>query len=154
PISRWRIEASSRSASNGRSRLTNQLFRLGDAVRRDPRIDAWFQGSDNELRRMAQPWFECMRNCGADVRELLHDGYPTACVEDAAFGYVNAFSAHVNVGFFYGAFLNDPAGLLEGSGKRMRHLKLRWGQQPDVAAVNGLVAAAYKDIRERLRTGD
>ena len=103
---------------------------------------------------MAQPWFERMRACGADVRELLHDGHPTACVQDAAFGYVDAFSAHVNVGFFFGAALDDPAGLLEGSGKRMRHLKLRWGQQVNVAALNALIAAAYADIRHRLRSAE
>jgi hypothetical protein len=91
-----------------------------------------------------------MRGCGADVRELLHDGHPTACVGDAPFGYVNAFSAHVNVGFFYGAALDDPAGLLEGTGKGMRHVKLRWGQQVNAAALSELVAAAYRDIRLRL----
>ena len=106
----------------------SQLFRLPSAVRRDPSVDAWFAMPDHELRRMAEPWFERMRGCGADVRELVHDGYPTACVGDAAFGYVNAFSAHVNVGFFRGAALDDPAGLLEGAGKRMRHVKLRWGE--------------------------
>ena len=93
-----------------------------------------------------------MRGCGPDVRELLHDGSPTACVEDAAFGYVNAFRAHVNVGFFYGAALDDPAGLLEGTGKRMRHVKLRWGQQVNAAALSELVAAAYRDIRLRLKS--
>jgi hypothetical protein len=91
-----------------------------------------------------------MRGCGRDVRELLHDGHPTACVEDAAFGYVNAFRAHVNVGFFYGAALDDPAGLLEGTGKGMRHVELRWGQQVNAAALSELVAAAYRDIRLRL----
>ncbi len=91
-----------------------------------------------------------MRGCGADVRELLHDGHPTACVGDAPFGYVNAFSAHVNVGFFYGAALDDPAGVLEGAGKRMRHVKLRWAQQVNAAALSELVAAAYRDIRLRL----
>jgi hypothetical protein len=90
--------------------------------------------------------------CGADVRELLHDGHPTACVGDAAFGYVNAFSAHVNVGFFHGAALDDRAGLLEGTGKRMRHVKLRWGQQVNAAALSELIAAAYRDIRLRLRS--
>ena len=93
-----------------------------------------------------------MRGCGADVRELLHDGHPTACVGDAPFGYVNAFSAHVNVGFFYGAVLDDRAGLLEGTGKRMRHVKLRWGQQVNAAALSELIAAAYRDIRLRLRS--
>ena len=65
-----------------------------------------------------------MRQCGDEFRELLHDGCPVACVGDAPFGYVNAFKAHVNVGFFHGAQLKDPARLLEGTGKRMRHVKL------------------------------
>jgi hypothetical protein len=116
----------------------------------DPRIDDWFAG-DDVLRRIVQPWFELMRGCGADVREVLHDDYPTACVGDAPFGYVNAFTAHANVGFFYGAFLDDPAGLLEGTGKRMRHVKLRWGQPVNEAALGALIATAYPDIRMRLR---
>ena len=127
-------------------------MRFPSAVRRDPSVDAWFSRPDHEMRRIGQPWFEQMRNCGADVCELLHDGHPTACVEDAAFGYVNAFSAHVNVGFFHGAALDDPAGLLEGNGKRMRHVKLRWAQQVNTAALTELIAAAYRDIRLRLRS--
>jgi hypothetical protein len=142
------------------------LFRLSGAVQRDPQIDAWFSGSvrlDPEvdawlsepadaLRRTGRAWFEHLRGCGADVRELMHDGCPVACVEDAAFGYVNVFRAHVNVGFFYGATLDDPAGLLEGTGKRMRHVKLRSGDRVNAAALNELIAAAYRDIRLRLRT--
>lgn len=127
----------------------NKLFRLPSAVRCDANVDGWFASPD-QLRQFARPWFEQMRACGADVRELLHDGHPIACVEDAAFAYVDAFSAHINVGFFHGADLDDPAGLLEGSGKRMRHLKLRWGQRADAAAVTDLIAAAYGDIRMRL----
>jgi hypothetical protein len=127
----------------------DKLFRLPSAVRRDADVDHWFSEL-NELRQFAKPWFEQMRGCGADVRELLHDGQPTACVEDAAFGYVNAFSAHVNVGFFHGAWLADPVGLLEGTGKRMRHVKLRWGQRVDAAALSELIAAAYLDMRLRL----
>ena len=91
-----------------------------------------------------------MRACGTDVRELLQDGHPTACVGDAAFGYVDAFKAHANVGFFFGAALDDPAGLLEGAGKRMRHVKIRWGREADTAALSALIAAAYRDIRSRL----
>jgi hypothetical protein len=132
-----------------RPEFTSKLMRFPGAVRRDPRIDAWFSNNDDVLRRFALPWFEQMRGCGADVRELLHDGHPTACVGDAAFGYVNAFSAHVNVGFFYGAALDDPAGLLEGTGKRLRHAKLRWGQQVNVAALSELIVVAYRDMRLR-----
>ena len=128
------------------------LFRLAGAVRRDPGVDAWFTAPGPDLRRLAQPWFESLRACGPDVRELLHDGHPTACVGDAAFAYVDAFSAHANVGFFHGAALDDPAGLLEGAGKRMRHVKIRWGRPVDAAALNALIAAAYRDVRARLRS--
>ena len=61
-----------------------------------------------ELGEISQRWFEVMRDCGDDIRELLHDGHPTACVSEAAFAYVNAFKAHVNVGFFRGAEIADP----------------------------------------------
>jgi hypothetical protein len=92
-----------------------------------------------------------MRHCGGDVRELMHDGCPTACVDDTAFGYVNAFKGHVNVGFFLGALLKDPARLLEGTGKRGRHVKLRPGREVDAAALVQLIDAAYVDMKARLR---
>src|SRR5450432_1469250 len=128
----------------------SQLFRFPSAARRDANVDAWFSKPDSELRQLARIWFERMRGCGADVRELLHDGHPTACVGDAAFGYVDAFSAHANVGFFFGMALDDPAGLLVGAGKRMRHVKVRWGQAVDTPALSELIAAAYRDMRLRL----
>ncbi len=124
-------------------------MRFPGAARRDPAIDAWLERQSSELRPIAERWFEAMRRCGEDVRELLHDGHPTACVGDAAFAYVNAFSAHVNVGFFLGAELSDPAGLLEGTGKFMRHVKLRPGSEIDDAALRALVGSAYADMRSR-----
>jgi hypothetical protein len=128
----------------------NDLLRFNGAVRRDPQIEAWFSDFADPLRLMTRTWFERMRGCGADVRELLHDGCPVACVGDAPFGYVNAFKAHANVGFYYGAMLADPAGLLEGAGKRMRHVKLRPGKELNVEALSNLIVAAYHDIRRRL----
>ena len=127
-------------------------MRFPGAVRRDPEVDAWFAKAGGELRRFSLPWFERMRACGTDVRELLHDGHPTACVGDAAFCYVNAFDAHVNVGFFHGSDLDDPSGLLEGTGKRMRHVKLRWAQPVNEAALSALIEMAYRDMRMRLKS--
>jgi hypothetical protein len=103
-----------------------------------------------EMGAIARRWFEVMRGCGDDVRELLHDGHPTACVGDAAFGYVNAFKAHVNVGFFRGAEIADPEGLLEGTGKFMRHVKLRPGRNVDETALTKLIETAYADMKKRL----
>jgi hypothetical protein len=126
------------------------IFRLSGGVRRHPAVDIWLTDDPIELRSIAQKWFERMRQCGDDVRELMHDGCPVACVEDAPFGYVNSFKSHVNVGFFYGAMLEDPAGILEGSGKRMRHVKLHPGREFNAAALSDLIDAGYADIRVRL----
>ena len=104
-----------------------------------------------ELGEIAQHWFELMHRCGGDVRELLHDGHPTACVGDAGFAYVNAFKAHVNVGFFRGAEIADPQGLLEGTGKFMRHVKLRPGSPVDAKALTQLIHTAYADMQARVQ---
>lgn len=128
-----------------------QLFRLTGSLRHDPAIAAWMDDHSGELGDIARHWFDVMRACGDDVRELIHDGQPTACVDDLAFGYVNAFKAHVNVGFFRGAELPDPAGLLEGTGKLMRHVKLKPGKAVDATALSKLIEAAYRNIRRHLR---
>lgn len=127
-----------------------QVFLFPSSVRRDPEIDAWMQKLPGELGTIAQRWFTVIRNCGADVRELLHDGHPTACVGEAAFAYVNAFTAHVNVGFFRGAGIEDPTQMLEGSGKFMRHVKLRPGRGVDASALGQLIQRAYQDMKARL----
>jgi len=129
----------------------SQLMRFPESVKRDPAIEVWMQDHSGELGAIAQLWFEVMRDCGEDVRELLHDGHPTACVGDAAFAYVNAFTAHVNVGFFRGAEIADPEGLLEGTGKFMRHVKLRPESHVDSTTLRRLVETAYLDMKGRLK---
>ena len=104
-----------------------------------------------KLGKIAKHWFGIMRKSGDDVREVLHDGHPTACVGDAAFAYVNAFTAHVNVGFFRGAEIADPHRLLEGTGKFMRHVKLSPERDLDAAALSRLIATAYADMKARVQ---
>jgi hypothetical protein len=129
----------------------NQLLRFPGAVKRDPAVEAWLHQDAGELGAVARHWFEVIRNCGDDVLELLHDGCPTACIDDAAFAYVDAFTAHVNVGFFRGAELADPNRLLQGTGKFMRHVKLGPDRQVDATALVMLINAAYTDMKTRLQ---
>ncbi len=129
----------------------NGLFRFPNSVKKDAAIELWMKEHSGELGVIAQRWFEVMRHCGDDVRELLHDGHPTACVGDTAFAYVNAFKAHVNVGFFRGAELADPDGLLEGTGKYMRHVKVRPERDLDATALTKLIETAYTDMKGRLK---
>jgi hypothetical protein len=129
------------------------LLRFNGTMERDPAIDAWMKEHAGELGAIAQHWFEVMRKCGDEVRELLHDGCPVACLGDTPFGYVNVFTSHVNIGFFRGADLPDPAHLLEGAGKFMRHVKLRPGSSTNNGALTRLIDAAYSDIKARVEHG-
>ena len=126
------------------------FLRFNGALRHQPQIDKWLDSQRPELAVIAREWFTRMRNCGEDVTELLHDGHPTACVEDAAFGYVNVFTSHVNIGFFHGASLEDPSRILQGSGRFMRHVKARPDSLPERAPLEALIQAAYADIKTRL----
>src|ERR1041385_9196748 len=153
------MEGKAAMGSSERAREANEcqtrtgLMRFPSSVRHDPAIEVWMHKHSGQLGAIARRWFEVMRACGDDVRELLHDGHPTACVGDAAFGYVNAFTAHVNVGFFRGAALNDPDGLLEGTGRFMPHVKLRPEGEVDSTALMKLVETAYVDMKKAAEGG-
>ena len=133
--------------------MKTELLRFNGTVERDPAVEAWMQQHAGDLGSIAHQWFEVMRSCGDEVRELFHDGCPVVCLGDVPFAYVNVFTAHVNVGFFQGAALPDPTRLLQGSGKRMRHAKLRPESPVDAAAVRALIEAAYSDIKVRVEQG-
>ena len=129
----------------------SRVLRFPTSVKRDPAVDAWMNNHSGELGVIAKHWFAVIRSCGDDVRELLHDGQPTGCVGDAAFAYVDAFKDHVNVGFFRGSVISDPKGMLEGTGKFMRHVKIRPEHAIDVKALTKLVETAYADMKKRLQ---
>ncbi len=129
----------------------NALFRLSLGVKRDPAVEAWLSKQPGELGAIARTWFSRIRACGFDVLEMMHDGCPVACVKDVPFAYVNVFKAHANVGFYLGAELKDPAGLLEGAGKRMRHVKVKPGTPIDSKALGALIQESYEKVKTRLR---
>lgn len=129
-------------------------MRFTGAVKRSSAVSAWLDTHAGDLGTIARTWVTQMRRCGSDVRELMHDGFATACVEDAPFAYVGVFKAHVNVGFFHGASLPDPDGLLQGTGKAMRHVKLKPGHPVDVAALQALLHHAHRDITAKLQSAE
>ena len=133
--------------------MRTELLRFNGAVKQDPAIDIWFQEHAGDLGAIAHHWFAVMRKCGDEVRELVHDGCPVACLGDVPFACVNVFTSHVNVGFFRGADLPDPAHLLQGAGKLMRHVKLKPGTATNTAALNILIEMAYADIKARVENG-
>jgi hypothetical protein len=137
-------------AAENEATMKEDFLRFNGTVERHPAIDAWFRQHGGALGAIARQWFEVMRKSGDEVREVLHDGCPVACLGDAPFAYVNVFTSHVNVGFFHGAALPDPARLLQGAGKHMRHVKLKPGTPANTVALNRLIEQAYADIKTRV----
>ncbi len=137
--------------SEAQNAKPSRLMLFPDAVPYQPAIDGWFAEKPALLGDIARHWFSVLRQCGPDVQELMHDGHPTACVGTAAFAEVNVFTAHVNVGFFLGALLPDPQGLLQGKGKFMRHVKIRPGAPVDTQALLQLIQTAYTDMTIRAK---
>jgi hypothetical protein len=133
--------------------MNTELLRFDGVLERDPAIQAWLRQQVGELGSIAKEWFAVMRACGDEVREVFHDGCANACLGDVPFAYVAVFTAHVNVGFFQGASLPDPARLLEGTGKRMRHVKLKPGKASDAEALRRLIEDSYSDIKVRVENG-
>jgi hypothetical protein len=58
------------------------------------------------------------------------------------FCYLGLFKNHMNLGFYYGADLPDPQGLLEGTGKLLHHIKITSGDQLEMPVVHRLLEAA------------
>ncbi|MEM7454673.1 MAG: DUF1801 domain-containing protein [Planctomycetota bacterium] len=126
------------------------LFRFSGASRKNIEVEAWLNEQKGGLGAIARCWFQAMSDCGPDVNGVLHDGHPTACVTDAAFAYVDVFKAHVNVGFYRGSELADAGGILLGTGKLMRHVKIRPDDEDITEELSQLIKIAYQDMRSRL----
>src|SRR5947209_15754330 len=109
----------------------SQLFRLPSSVKRDSSIEIWMKEHTGELGEIAKHWFGVMRARGDDVREVMHDGHPTACVADAA-------------------EIVDPDGLPQGTGKFMRPVKLSPAHDLDATALSQLIVTACADMKARV----
>ena len=65
--------------------------------------------------------------------------------KDDRYVYIMPFRSSVNLGFFQGASLIDPQGLLQGTGARLRHVKLRTVADTQQPGVRALVEEAYAE---------
>lgn len=130
------------------------FFLFPEAKQKHRAVQSWLDCHGDGVGRLAQHWFTIARTCGDEVQEVMHDGHPTVCTGQVAFVYVSVHTQHANVGFYRGAELQDPLGLLEGNGKMMRHVKVRPGQDYDQDALTGLIHQAYKQMQEAIASRD
>jgi hypothetical protein len=93
----------------------DRIFRVGGDGGR-PATDAYVDRCAVPLVPLTSQLIALVRAAAPGAREVMHDGHPTFCVDDAPFVYVAAFTSHTNLGFFDGVALDDPGAVLEGKG--------------------------------------
>lgn len=126
------------------------LFELDNSHDFDSEIEKWWDVKPRPLSALAKKWFQRIKRCAPDIKETIHDGFPAACIDTFPFAYVDCFKAHVNIGFYYGAFLTDPKKILIGTGKRMRHIKLTVNSKIEEELLENLIEESYEDLKSRL----
>ncbi len=63
------------------------------------------------------------------------------------YAYIALQTKHVNLGFYHGAALKDPTGLLDGAGKNLRHIKMRTIVDVSKKELGDLLKASLEDRR-------
>ena len=129
--------------------------------------DARLGSFDDLMSERSSGTATAVESIARKLREIILDDFPEA-VEVVRLGdgaasygigpkkmteshvYVMPQAGYVNLGFWHGVGLADPEGLLQGTGKKMRHIKVRSIEDAKSAAVRSLIAAALAERRSAL----
>ena len=128
-------------------------YRYRGTVRHDPAIDAYVASVKGELGAIVARLVALVRSSVPARDELRVHGAPQFCIEGEPFCYVVGYAKHVNLGFCEGASLPDPDRLLEGTGKSMRHVKMRPGRNFPDQTLSRMVREAARRVRIRQADG-
>ena len=124
-------------------------IRYSGAVRRDPAIDAYARSVDAPLAVTISRLVSLVRSSVPGHDEVLFRGAPSFCIQGEPFCYLVGYPKHLKLGFCDGTALSDPAGLLRGKGKSMRHVRLAPGEPFPAAALVDLVGQSARRVRAR-----
>lgn len=121
----------------------------------DP-LEEFVNHSEPKMRNLARKVREYVRSAYPDLIERLDKGYwviryGTGEKMNDDVAYISTHKAHLNIGFMRGSQLPDPTGLLEGTGKMLRHVKIK--KETDLQergeALRALLDAALEDYMKR-----
>jgi len=113
-------------------------------------------GADPGVARIARRLRAMISAVHADAIEVARPGEGTSAYGlgpkkmSEAYAYIAPYNAHVNLGFHHGASLPDTDGLLEGTGKGLRHVKVWSLEEAKRPVLRRLVKAALQERRTAL----
>jgi hypothetical protein len=126
-----------------------------ESVERLGTFDDVVAGQPGELAALTRRLRALIEAVHPDAVEVPRTGEGTVCYGwgerkmSESYAYLAPQGRWVNLGFFRGTDLPDPHGLLEGTGARMRHVKVRPGEV-DLEPLRELLAAAREERRAAL----
>ena len=113
-------------------------------------VDAYIAGLEGWKGQVASKVRQIVLEAAPDAVESIKWAQPVY-ETNGPFCYMKAFKNSVNLGFWRGVELEDPKGLLQGTGEKMRHVKLAGIDDADEVALAGFVRQA---VQLNLTKGD
>ena len=108
------------------------------------------------IEKIARALRALIRTTDPDVVEVPRPGERTAGYGVGSkkmtetYAYIAPQTSHVNLGFYHGASLPDPAQSLEGTGKALRHVKIRSTEEAGQPSLKRLLKDALRERRKAL----
>jgi hypothetical protein len=93
-------------------------------------VETYLAGLSEQQRGIASKLRQLILKVVPDAKESIKWGRPVY-EKNALMCYIAEANNHITLGFYYGAYFNDPENLLQGEGKQLRHLKIREEQPVD-----------------------
>jgi hypothetical protein len=137
-VARTKKAAGKRAARQGRN-----ASKTKSPARRITRVDAYVSRLPAHQQQLVNRVRALIATAAPEAIETLKWSQPVY-EANGPFAYLKAYAGHVNFGFWRGASLQAPEGVLEGEGTRMRHLKLSSKAELDEGLIQRLVAEAVK----------
>lgn len=108
------------------------------------RIEQALQGKSESLRETVQALRELVKKLVPDATETVNSWNIPTFEYNGPLCYYSVASKHITFGFLQGAHLEDPTGLLEGTGKNLRHVKLKRVEDVHNKSLAALIKSAAK----------
>ena len=94
----------------------------------DEKVEALLSRRTEEVKALARTIRSLVLEAVPNAFEVIYHGalcYGTSARISTMKVYISFHTSHVNLGFYFGTAIPDKDSLLEGEGKRMRHIKIR-----------------------------
>ncbi len=116
-------------------------------------MDDYINSYALELQAIIRALREMAKKSMPDAHEMIYHGaigYSLSTSPSGLFCYIAPQKNYVNLGFYYGVYLDDPLHLLVGEGKRMRHIKVRSRKDACNPALEEFLKEAWKDAPDAI----